>query len=443
LVGTRAAIYARISLDRKEGAGVARQLADCRALASERGYEVVGEYVDNDVSAVRKKRRPEFDRMRSDLGTFDVLIAYHPDRLYRNTRDLEDLIDATEGLEVVTVKAGDMDLGSATGRMVARLLGATSRHESDRIGERVARAKKERAVQGLPSGGGMRPFGWKLDRVTPEPREAAALVDAAERVAAGGSVGLEARRLNAQGFLTSGGRPWTHGALLRVLMAPRISGMRQYKGVVVGEAAWPSLIDEQTRQRIVVMASGRRGGSRPQRRKSLLSGLISCAYCSQPLYLHGATQRWPSYACLPSTRRDCRGSAIIQHAADTRVLDDLVAHLNRTDLEALVGTAAPSDASGELDAIRAKRGDLTDRWARDLIGDDVYDQGLAVLAERESELEAPVVKHGPYDRDLILRAITGGDVAEQRSVVVALVESITLRPERMPDPGDRLVIVYR
>jgi DNA invertase Pin-like site-specific DNA recombinase len=41
-----AGIYARISLDRRDGEGVARQLADCHELAAKRGWDVA-EYVDN------------------------------------------------------------------------------------------------------------------------------------------------------------------------------------------------------------------------------------------------------------------------------------------------------------------------------------------------------------------------------------------------------------
>jgi site-specific DNA recombinase len=47
-----AAIYARISSDQDgRGLGVARQVEDCRKLASDRGWAVAEEYVDNDVSA--------------------------------------------------------------------------------------------------------------------------------------------------------------------------------------------------------------------------------------------------------------------------------------------------------------------------------------------------------------------------------------------------------
>ncbi|MGZ6527028.1 MAG: recombinase family protein, partial [Actinomycetota bacterium] len=47
-----AAIYARISSDRDGLAlGVERQLADCRELASRKGWPVAEEYIDNDISA--------------------------------------------------------------------------------------------------------------------------------------------------------------------------------------------------------------------------------------------------------------------------------------------------------------------------------------------------------------------------------------------------------
>lgn len=53
-----AAIYARISDDRTgTRLGVERQLADCRRLAAERGWNVAQEYVDNDRSAFRGATR--------------------------------------------------------------------------------------------------------------------------------------------------------------------------------------------------------------------------------------------------------------------------------------------------------------------------------------------------------------------------------------------------
>lgn len=78
---TTAAIYARISLDRHDGEGVERQLADARALVADRGWSAV-EYVDNDISAYRKRERPAWLELVRDLnaGKVDAVVAYHPDR---------------------------------------------------------------------------------------------------------------------------------------------------------------------------------------------------------------------------------------------------------------------------------------------------------------------------------------------------------------------------
>ncbi|MEI6404033.1 MAG: recombinase family protein, partial [Actinomycetota bacterium] len=64
----QAGIYTRISSDPDGTAqGVTRQLEDCRKLAAARGWTVVDEYVDNDVSAYSGKRRPEYERLMTDV----------------------------------------------------------------------------------------------------------------------------------------------------------------------------------------------------------------------------------------------------------------------------------------------------------------------------------------------------------------------------------------
>lgn len=59
-----AAIYARISSDKSgQSAGVERQEADCRALASRLGLTVSHVLVDNDISAYSGKPRPQYKRL--------------------------------------------------------------------------------------------------------------------------------------------------------------------------------------------------------------------------------------------------------------------------------------------------------------------------------------------------------------------------------------------
>ncbi|HTY30852.1 recombinase family protein, partial [Mycobacterium sp.] len=137
-----AAIYTRISADQSgEALGVTRQEEACRKLAAARGYEVVQVYPDNDVSAFNGKVRPHFERLLGDMkiGAFDVLLCWHPDRLYRSLRDMTRVLDAAKlggNIAIDTVNGGTIDPGTATGAMVATILGSVAIQESAHKGER-------------------------------------------------------------------------------------------------------------------------------------------------------------------------------------------------------------------------------------------------------------------------------------------------------------------
>src|SRR5689334_5857294 len=116
----RAGIYARISSDREgDGLGVARQVEDCERLAQRKGWQVVGMYVDDDVSAWGGKKRPQYLRILEDLGarTIDGLLVYDLDRLHRQPRELEAFIDLCQRLQLTNVASvsGDIDLTRSDG----------------------------------------------------------------------------------------------------------------------------------------------------------------------------------------------------------------------------------------------------------------------------------------------------------------------------------------
>ena len=50
-----AVLYARVSVFTEESVSIARQLDSCRKFAEARGWEVVGEFVDEGVSATKNK----------------------------------------------------------------------------------------------------------------------------------------------------------------------------------------------------------------------------------------------------------------------------------------------------------------------------------------------------------------------------------------------------
>ncbi len=136
----RAGIYCRISRDKVgAGLGVERQQADCRALAERLGWSVVDVFTDNDISAYRGKPRPAYRTMLDAIrtGRVDAVIAWHHDRLHRSPRELEEYISACEPRSVPTycVKAGELDLTTASGRMTARITGAVARGEVEHMSD--------------------------------------------------------------------------------------------------------------------------------------------------------------------------------------------------------------------------------------------------------------------------------------------------------------------
>jgi DNA invertase Pin-like site-specific DNA recombinase len=394
-----AGIYARISLDRQDGEGVARQLADCRALAAQRGWTDLAEYVDNDVSAYHGKRRPEYERLLADIaaGQLTTVIAYHPDRLYRHPRDLERFVDTVQavGADVATVQAGDVDLSTPSGRMVARILGAVARQQVERIGELVSRAKKERAAQGRHSGGGRRPFGLTEKRTALVPEEANALREVAAGILAGGSWRSQVETLNANGVRNTSGQRWEIRTLRRVLTSPHIAGLRAYHGQIVGEATWPAILDRGTWELLRADTAGRRAG-RPPSDKHLLTGLLACHHCGRKLYWY-SHRRQAQYRCHlveTTTGKGCGRTSIVAGPTETYVADTVGAWLERPIFVAVLdaflayGDPAMGAAKAELDEIDRREILSAQQWASGVMGDDAHTAATAVLKARRAEIEA-------------------------------------------------------
>src|SRR4051794_35290454 len=83
----RCVLYTRISKDDlQQGKGVQRQLEDARALAAQRGWEIVAEFSDNDLSAFSGVARPDYIKMMAlaEAGGFDCIVTYMTSRLWRN-----------------------------------------------------------------------------------------------------------------------------------------------------------------------------------------------------------------------------------------------------------------------------------------------------------------------------------------------------------------------
>jgi hypothetical protein len=120
-------------------------------------------------------------------GQIDVVIVYSAERLYRRVAEIDDLIEQLRDVPVHSVSSGNVDLATADGRMLARVLASMAQHESEKRGERVARAARQRAEDG-GYGGGRRRFGYMKTADALLEDEAEAMRVAYKAVAAGATL---------------------------------------------------------------------------------------------------------------------------------------------------------------------------------------------------------------------------------------------------------------
>jgi DNA invertase Pin-like site-specific DNA recombinase len=302
----RAAIYVRISEDR-EGLekGVDRQREDCLALADRLGFEVVGIYPDDDISASTKstRPRPQYDAMlrQARAGAFSAILAYSNSRLTRRPREVEDLIELHDqcGVRLHTVVSGDDDLSTADGRMIARIKGNVDAAEAERIGERVKRAKAQAVAEGRFRGG-RRPFGYEEGGMVLRESEAQMIRDATAAILAGRGLGALATELRERGVMSTAGKPIQRETLRALLMRPRNAGLVS-KGrsdrdsmQVVGPAAWPAIVDEDTWRAAwnLLADPSRKTNGGVNEARWLGSFIYRCGYpgCGAPMRVSGIGQ---------------------------------------------------------------------------------------------------------------------------------------------------------
>lgn len=429
----RCFLYARISEDREgAGLGVERQIEDGHTLAnqlstSEVEYRIVRVFKDNDLSAYSGKPRPDYIAMLQALrdGEGDCVLAWHTDRLHRSPAELEEYIDVCEPrrVDTRTVKAGHLDLTTATGRMIARQLGVQARYEIERMIERQRRKREQMAQRGEYFGG-RRPFGYEPDGITPRslvcPRceeteatkftsirlcfsceaegafltdqpcrscggrdgftvecfcqkcstradiapgsEAALVGTAVDLLLAGATLNSIAARWNEEGIPTSTGATWEGSEVRSMVLKPRNAGILVHRRQEAGRGGWKALVEEpKWRSLVALLTDASRRTTPGNARRHLGTGLYVCSEHGSTLRVAtGNTRSRQSKA--PSYA--CRESKHLMRRVD--LLDDWVQlavleRVSRPDAaDLLAAREEPVDVRGAQATMRQARARLNE-----------------------------------------------------------------------------------
>ena len=155
-------IYARLSVTKEESVSIERQLMSCRRYAQARGWKIIGEFVDDGVSATAN--RPEERKGWASLlaaPSFDAVIIWKVDRLARRVLDFLHADQTLQSRQAGLVAVEDpIDMTSPQGRAFAVMLAVFGEMEAEAIRARVRAARAQILAQGRWPGGGI-PYGYQ------------------------------------------------------------------------------------------------------------------------------------------------------------------------------------------------------------------------------------------------------------------------------------------
>jgi site-specific DNA recombinase len=481
----RDCVYARISDDDLgTEKGVTRQLEDGRSLSAARGGHVVEEFFDNDISALHSGRRPGYDALMEAVGVgrIDRIIVFHTSRLWRNRRERAEGIERLRaaGVSVLAVKGPELDLTTASGRMMAGILGEFDTAESEIKGERVARAALQRAQEGRANGAPL--YGWRRvyeqdeqgkvvgfrDEVSPE--EVDVVRDIVRRLLAGETLRSVTEDLNERGVPAPGagqrrahrakgqderGARWNKTSVKKIAIRAANVGLRvHHRGrpdEMLVPAAWPAIIDQDDHDRVTALltdpARGVRKLARPGARVHLLSwGIGECGVCGAHLRVsrRGNAKYGTKKLLYLCDDKECVGRD--RDRVDDFVERVVIERMSRSDASDLLSQddGATVAAFDRAEALRAKLANAADDYADDRITAEQLRRITARLKPQLAEAEAEARRRRVSPHLKLVRELAGekaGEIwqaftlAQRRAALSTLLESVRILPAGRRGPG--------
>lgn len=449
----RAAIYARISSDREgSGLGVERQTDDCMGLCKRNGWTVTHVLTDNDLSAYSGKTRPDYSRLLDLVRNqeIDVIVAWHTDRLHRRFAELVTYIDVLKGSGVTThtVKAGELDLSTPSGMMIARIHGAVDEAYVAENQIKLRRAKEQSAVNGMYNGGS-RWYGYALDAAgvwrgptTIDPDQADVLQEARQRYARGEPIYRITKDLNQRQLYNPGGTPWRQHNLLRLLLNPRYAGVRVHNGQRYA-GTWPAIFTLAEHEELLACrTSEQRMKTWPKSptgaRTYLLTGFTECGSCGGPMRGNArrqGTRHYRRYVCCA-----CRGIFRIAEPLELLVSEAVRYRLDSADLARLlthqnVSSGDMVSLTSELEAKSLILNNLIDDYASGLLDRAQFGRAKAIaetsIRAAETAMQQAVGKWTNLHIDVgqtVREAYERGDLAWKRRLHSLLIDKVIVKP---------------
>lgn len=291
-------IYARYSSDKQTENSIDGQLRACREYCAQKGFSVVGEYIDRAMSGT-DDNRPDFQRMIKDAEKqrFAFIIVYRFDRFMRNRYDSAIYKKRLEQFGVRVLSISEQVSDGDEGIILESIYEAMDEAYSRRLSKITKRGMREAAEKGLWTGGNV-PLGYKVEnqKLVIDEHGARAVRIMYEMFAEGKTKTQIATHLNGQGFRTKTGKLWNATNLTVPLSNSMYYGDYTYhdpeQGDIVREC--PAIITKELYDKAqMYVEQGKRmyGRKASETVEFMLSGKLFCGHCGSAMVGDSGTSR--------------------------------------------------------------------------------------------------------------------------------------------------------
>ena len=165
----RAALYPRVSTEEQhiKGLSLVAQQQALEDYAKSQGYEIVGIYADEGISARKPvSKRPAMLRLLEDVkkDKIDIILVTKLDRWFRNIKEYhltQEILDAHNCYWKTIFE--NYDTSTANGQMVVNIMLSVNQSECDRDSERIKAVFDYKRSQGMAVTGMCAPYGYIIE----------------------------------------------------------------------------------------------------------------------------------------------------------------------------------------------------------------------------------------------------------------------------------------
>ncbi len=387
-------IYARKSTEdeARQILSIDAQLDELRMLASKERLDVVHEYLE--AQTAKEPGRPVFNEMMQALekGTAQAILAWHPDRLARNSIDGGRIIYDLDTGKLTALKFPTFWFeNTPQGKFILQVAFGQSKYYVDNLSENIKRGIRKKRRDGIYPN--MPPPGYVNDRrsrmIVFDDERAPLLRRMFETYATGQYTVTEiAAMIQDWGLVGVRDKPIAASKVHDILANPFYVGVFRFNGEVY-EGKHPPLVSREVFDRVQKVRKNRGRGRYTRRARYPFRGLIQCHHCG--CAITADEQKGHSYYRCGKRRGPCELKTIREEALAQYLRASIRLASIRDDwadaMLAEVEAWKQTDAARQADLLAQHRTDLartTDRLNRLL---DVFIDGTITKEDFTSHKE--------------------------------------------------------